>query len=641
MENIILSGMLDEFRNKHSLQGEKDDSLFEKFSNYCILKNDHYDSFDFDKVSTGQCVGVDGVAVSINGILVDELDEALVLTQSQFDAKFIFVQTKTSASFDMGDYLKFINTIKAFFGTDEGSIPNELTTRYHIKNRIYAQAAKMRSLPDISAYYVYSGDYQLSDSKLEGQIKNEDKWFEGQKYLCSSFASRIVDGKAISKAYRETQNDILQRIPFQRHLALPPINGAQSAYLGVMACNDFIRMIEKENGELNKGLFVDNVRDFLGDKAPVNEEIDHTISDELERDRFAILNNGVTIVAKRVVPSGDFFEIAQFQVVNGCQTSNVLYKNRANLSDNMYLTVKLIETSDIDLSGRIIATTNSQSEITKEAFATIKPYHRILEDYFNAMRLKGYSYYYERRPHQFDDAPGVTQQEIVSAPLLIKSFVSLALEEPHKVHYYYGSLLREYTRDGGVSRLFDDNESPGLYFAVHHIVALTRRRAATPLERTWAYHLAFLVKREIAPQLKQGNKISDKNFIQLLASIDHKFDNAYKRAIQALNALNPTKDENRTPAVTRKLIDKHQWILNKVSHDVASTQSVEEASVAASLPNGHYIGLVQKVESGTLTIKYGPFIISIPSKTEMLTPTLGTRVQFVINDGNATISVEA
>lgn len=640
MENIILSGMLEEFRKKHSLQGEKSDSLFEKFSNYCILKNDHYDSFDFDKVSTGQCVGVDGVAVSINGILVDDIHEASVLTQSQFDAKFIFVQAKTSTSFDMGDYLKFINTIKAFFGEDENAIPNELIKRYHIKGRIYHQAAKMRSLPDISAHYVYAGEYQLSDSKLEAQIKNEDFWFTSQKYLCSSFISRIIDGKSISRAYRETQNDIMQRIPFQRHLALPPINGAQSAYLGVMSCNAFIRMIEKENGELNKGLFVDNVRDFLGEKAPVNEEIAHTISDELERDKFAILNNGVTIVAKRVVPSGDFFEVSQFQVVNGCQTSNVLYNNRLNLSDNMYLTVKLIETSDIDLSGRIIATTNSQSEITKEAFATIKPYHRILEDYFNAMRLKGYCYYYERRPHQFDDASGVTQQEIVSAPLLIKSFVSLALEEPHKVHYYYGSLLREYTRDGGVSRLFDDNESPGLYFAVHHIVALTRRRTATPFERNWAYHLAFMVKLEVASQLKQGNKISDKNFMQLLTSIDQKFDQAYKRAIETLKAVNPQRDENRTPAVTKNLAHAHQQILNKVPSVKATTSSQKNPAIAAaSLPNGNYIGILQKIEIDVLTIKYGPFVISAPISHEMPTPVAGARVQFMIKNGNASISI--
>ncbi|WP_394537686.1 AIPR family protein [Lysobacter enzymogenes] len=638
MENIILSGMLAEFRDKYSLQGEKNDSLFEKFSNYCILKNDHYDSFDFDKVSTGQCVGVDGVAVSINGILVDDIDEVARLTQSQFDAKFIFIQAKTSTSFDIGDYLKFINTAKAFFGDDESAVPDELITRHRIKNRIYSQAAKMRSLPDIGTHYVYAGDYQLHNSQLEAQIKKEDTWFTSQKYLCSSFRSKIVDGKSISRAYRETKNEIVQRIPFQRHLALPPINGAQSAYLGVMACNDFIRMIEKENGELNKGLFIDNVRDFLGEKAPVNEEIAGTISDEQERDKFAILNNGITVVAKRVVPSGDFFEISQFQVVNGCQTSNVLYKNRLNLSDNMYLTVKLIETSDIDLSGRIIATTNSQSQVTKEAFATIKPYHRTLEDYFNAMRLKGYSYYYERRPHQFDDASGVTQQEIVSAPLLIKSFVSLALEEPHKVHYYYGSLLREYTRDGGGSQLFDDNESPGLYFAVHHIVALTKRRAATTIERDWTYHLALLIKREIAPNLRQGNRISDKNFMQLLNSIDQKFDYAYNKAVTALKQLNPGKDENRTPSVTTALAKIHQNISNKASARKGATPPRATPHTSAALPNGNYVGLLHAINENMLIIKYGPFLITTPLHPGVAIQALGSRVPFVIPDNNTSIS---
>lgn len=108
----------------------------------------------------------------------------------------------------------------------------------------------------------------------------------------------------------------------------------------------------------------------------------------------------------------------------------------------MYITVKLIETSDIDLSGKVIATTNSQSMVTKEAFATIRPYHRNLEDFFNAMRSTGYSYYYERRTHQYDDRDDIRQNHIVSAPSLIKSFVSVALEEPHKVHYYYGTLLK-------------------------------------------------------------------------------------------------------------------------------------------------------------------------------------------------------
>ena len=62
------------------------------------------------------------------------------------------------------------------------------------------------------------------------------------------------------------------------------------------------------------------------------------------------------------------------------------------------------------------------------------------------MRSTGYKYYYERRPHQYDDRDDIRQHNIVSAPSLIKSFVSVALEEPHKVHYYYGTLPEEVAR---------------------------------------------------------------------------------------------------------------------------------------------------------------------------------------------------
>ena len=111
-------------------------------------------------------------------------------------------------------------------------------------------------------------------------------------------------------------------------------------------------------------------------------------------------------------------------MVNGCQTSHVLFENKGALTSDMFITLKLIQTSDLDLTGKVITTTNSQSTVTKEAFATIRPYHRTIEDFFTAMRAQGYDYYYERRPHQFDDREDIRETLIVSAPVLIKSFVS-------------------------------------------------------------------------------------------------------------------------------------------------------------------------------------------------------------------------
>ncbi|WP_446719262.1 AIPR family protein, partial [Herbaspirillum sp. C7C2] len=40
---------------------------------------------------------------------------------------------------------------------------------------------------------------------------------------------------------------------------------------------------------------------------------------------FCVLNNRVTIVATSLTPAGNHFTLRDYQIVNGCQTSNVLH----------------------------------------------------------------------------------------------------------------------------------------------------------------------------------------------------------------------------------------------------------------------------------------------------------------------------
>lgn len=644
MDNIILSGMLRDFVQRHELSGEPTDRQFEMFANYCLLKTDHYDSFEFEKVGTGECLGVDGVAVSIGGVIVDELEDARIFTSGQFDAKFTFAQSKTSSRFDLGDFLKFITTVKVFFGSDISAVSEELHKAFEIKQLIYERAAKLRQLPTAELSYVYAGRYQLDGSQIEKQIEGEIQSLRDMPYLFSDVTWHVHDGDAISRLYRETKNDIQREISFQRHVALPPIRGARAAYLGVVSCNDYVKMIQKENGELNKGLFFENVRDFLGGDNPVNEEIAKTIHNIDERDRFAILNNGVTIVAKSVTPSGDNFKLSQFQVVNGCQTSHVLFNSRGKLTSDMYITVKLIETSDIDLSGKVIATTNSQSMVTKEAFATIRPYHRNLEDFFNAMRSTGYNYYYERRTHQYDDRDDIRQNHIVSAPSLIKSFVSVALEEPHKVHYYYGTLLLEYNKNRS-SELFSDDDYPGIYFASHDIISRTRSAASKDRKLSeWSFHLALMVKKQIAPELVKSASLTDRAFLEILRRIDQNFDQAYGVAVRVLNSLAIDAKQNRIPDVTKKLIFKHGRQvaeLTKKLHSNAAKTPAPAPAAAISMANGNYVGQVEFVDPVTnrICVKYGPYKVEgNAADTEALALKPGNRVTFTMRNNTVTVS---
>lgn len=648
MDNIILAGLIKDFSQRHDLGNEAIDQQFEKFVNYSLLRTDHYDSFEFDKVSTGACLGVDGIAVSLGGVIVDEIDEARLFTKAQFEAKFTFSQAKTSPKFNLGDFLKFVTTVKTFFGTDIAAVPQELHKAFEIKTLIYERAAKLRERPNVVLAYVYTGEFELKGTQIEEQMKSEIQALRDMPYLFSNVTWHIHDGEAIARLYRETQNDVKKQISFQRHVALPQIRGARAVYLGVVSCLDYVKMIEKENGELNKGLFFENVRDFLGGDNPVNEEIAKTINDNNERDRFAILNNGVTIVAKNITPSGDNFKVEQFQVVNGCQTSHVLFHNRGTLTDDMYITVKLIETSDVDLSGKVIETTNSQSVVQKEAFATIKPYHRILEDFFNAMRGADYKYFYERRPHQYDDRDDVLQSCIVSAPSLIKSFVSVILEEPHKVHYYYGTLLLDYNRNRS-SELFADGDHPGLYFAAHHISARTRTVASKDRSlRDWSFHLALLVKKQILPQIKKGAELTDRKFLEWLAAIDSGFDRAYQNAANIIKESNLKENQNRIPEVTDQLMNK---LADRMKLDARAKASNTLGSPMTKRPEeplllreGKYIGRVKSVDpvQKKITVQYGPFfVVGNAIDNSVLALKEGDRVTFEIKSKGVFVAPQA
>jgi AIPR protein len=294
-------------------------------------------------------------------------------------------------------------------------------------------------------------------------------------------------------------------------------------------------------------------------------------------------------------------------VVNGCQTSHVLFKHRGQLSDEMYLTIKVIETTDIDLYGRIIATTNSQSQVTKEAFATIKPYHKTLEDFFNAMRGSGYEFYYERRPHQFDEQEEIRQNTIVSAPTLIKCFVSVVMEEPHKVHYYYGRLLEEYNRNK-TNEIFSESDYPGLYFAAFAIVAKVRGAIGKQSRlNDWIYQLGMLVKRQIAPELRKGLALRDQKFLQLLERIEDGFPAAFKRAVEVLDGAHLHRDENRLPDVTARLLKG----LQSGSHVLSTSKRNTEES-RFRLADGRYVGVVNSVDPAAKTalVQYGPFAVT-------------------------------
>ena len=186
-----------------------------------------------------------------------------------------------------------------------------------------------------------------------------------------------------------------------------------------------------------------SVRDFLGldEKVnKVNENINKTLS-EKQFSLFQLLNNGITIIAEEKKGRGDHFILSNYQIVNGCQTSNVLFLNRdLDGISNLFIPIKLIITDDQDIRDKIIVSTNNQTQIKEEQLLALTSFQKGLEEFYKNM---GDGLYYERRKSQYSFDASIKKKTIIDIREQIKTYVAMFLEEPHVVSGYFGKVYKE------------------------------------------------------------------------------------------------------------------------------------------------------------------------------------------------------
>jgi hypothetical protein len=165
--------------------------------------------------------------------------------------------------------------------------------------------------------------------------------------------------------------------------------------------------------------------DSTGNKVGVNAEIRRTVRDDTTRIGFPVLNNGITIVARNLSVVGDQFTLRDFQIVNGCQTSYVLFDEQARLTSDTHVPVRIIGSQDEGLISRIVAATNRQINITRDELSVRNEVHKRIEAYFRA-QPDPRKLYYERRAKQYASEPIektriITRQQLTKASDLRKS----------------------------------------------------------------------------------------------------------------------------------------------------------------------------------------------------------------------------
>ncbi len=436
----ITKTLVDDFLRSEEIKTTNESKDFEKFVNYSIISQEYNQTFNVDDVTLNDGVyGIDGIGIVENGELVDTTDEIddLISTNNYLEVSFVFTQAKTSSSFDSGDILNFCTAVKDFFSSqtdlsDESLKKFKILSEHVIKNAAYM----LRGKPSCKLFYVTTGTWR-SDERLMSIIE-----LQKSELSSLSFFEKIdffpFGANEIQKSYRETNQTYSVSFLFESKITLSDIPEIDQSYFGVLPFKEFLKIASDESGNL-RSVYYDNVRDYQGDN-PVNKKISGTL-EQGEFDLFCVLNNGVTLVAKQLTTLGNQFTISDFQIVNGCQTTHVLFNNRHLVGiDKVVVPIRIIITTSDDIKQKVTVSTNRQTAIKEEQLESFTEFQKNLEHYYNSITDDG-RLYYERRSKQYNTV-GVVKNKIVTLQIQIKAFASIFLEVPHDCAGYYGKIVR-------------------------------------------------------------------------------------------------------------------------------------------------------------------------------------------------------
>jgi len=504
----IIEGMLNDFRKDYIIDELGQDKAFEYFVNYLVVSKFHPDAFSGDKgylerlvVDEKSQFGLDAIAFIVNGNLVLSKEDIKIYSQSKLlDVDILFIQTKTEEKIDTGDLLKTIQATKTFF--EDFNALTEINSNILNAKEIYDEIFNYDNYryctsksPKCYIYYASVAtewNKQIVDTICKSSVSDMKTVLKDIK----DFEIHILDRNYIMDSYNEIKNSVSAKVNLKNCITLDKIQGVKEAYIGYLTGDDYLKIICDSNGDLRRRIFYENVRDYQGIDNSVNSEIRNTISKTNLQDKFVLLNNGVTIITKSVASLGaNEFELADFQIVNGCQTSNEIY-NCKEMASKVFVPVKIIYTTDVDLISNIVKSTNRQSPVPEEAFIALTKYHKELQLLFNEYsKDMPIEMFYERRSGEEADIKNQNgDYQIVTLHGLIRAFVSVYNEMPYIV---YGTNPANILKNNS-EKLFCKEHKPDMYYIASYLfvkfVSMQKERQFSKHDYVLRYYIIMVVR---------------------------------------------------------------------------------------------------------------------------------------------------
>ena len=496
----IIKGHLNKFISEHSIEFIPESQQFELFSGFCIVNSFYPSKFDIESIHIdSDDTGIDNLCVLIDGELATTEEEAKDLFKKpkrNIDVQIIFIQSKRSESFDRGEILKFGDGVYNFL-QDNSALPQSEKLKEYKKifDIIIENVSKItKGRPQGFLYYITTGNYN-AEPEITGTFENIHKKIQDSG-LFSKIDVLPIDRDELLKFWLKSWESIEAKIEVKGYTPYPEMKNVTQAYLCIISGLEIVKkLLKDEKGAIRSSIYEENVRHYLGSENPVNTLIKQTLENNSSKNRFCILNNGVTIISPDVRVQSDSIAIKDFQIVNGCQTCHVLFENQAILTSDVLLTAKIIEVSDLDVINEIVSATNTQTKVEETQFLSLRPISKRIEAYFNAVNsdLQPEDHiFFERRENQFRDMQ-IPEARIFDIKVIARCVSSMFLEKPELASRYPNQMIEEFA-----SSIFDEKNKEIIYYTsvlAYYRLHLLRSNARIPYNHAkYKWHMLSILK---------------------------------------------------------------------------------------------------------------------------------------------------
>jgi len=265
MDSIVAS-YLNNFNDKFNIDKNlPQPKQFEYFSIFSILSeeiNSNLNKNDLELIVLPDGTrGVDGIAVTINDMLVSNDDEIDNFKGQSISTNFYFFQVKTAESFSDAEIGSFLDTVIDFF-SDNPTYYNVTIDEYHSYIEIYKKLLEnISSLKEVSlyCYYISLGQKQESETTINHTIANKKSVLNDRNFFTKSINIQLIDKSTLISKHKKAISPLKAEFKFENKTPLSNIPNVEEAYIGFVPFYEFKKLILDNEQTKIKSLFNDNL----------------------------------------------------------------------------------------------------------------------------------------------------------------------------------------------------------------------------------------------------------------------------------------------------------------------------------------------------------------------------------------------